>query len=191
MIENTTLNPRIDWVLGGNPGAIEAQEARGQQQLAVSSQLPTDGIACAEGMGIKVIGPVEGDPLFMKVELPAGWQIKPTDHSMWSDLLDDKGRKRAGIFYKAAYYDRSAHMGARCRYNSGSEPQGGYDAPGYNYKTTPLVAYVNDGNTRLWTSAPIPKGEKSWEASDTARAMAHVWALEHFPLYEDTNAYWD
>ena len=29
---------------------------------------------------------------------------------MWSDLLDDKGVKRGSIFYKAAFYDRSAFL---------------------------------------------------------------------------------
>jgi hypothetical protein len=44
------------------------------------------------------------------VSLPPGWKVVPTDHSMWSDLVDAKGEKRASIFYKAAFYDRDAFI---------------------------------------------------------------------------------
>ena len=59
---------------------------------------------------IQVVGPSKGDDLFTDVKLPQGWRIQPTNHSMWSDLLDEAGVKRAAIFYKAAFYDRSAFI---------------------------------------------------------------------------------
>lgn len=108
-ITDTTKTPRPEWVLGGNPGAIERQEAQGQQELAASSQLPREGLgeAHTKEFGIKVLGTSQ-DPLFEDVRLPEGWKIQPTSHSMWSDLLDASGVKRAAIFYKAAFYDRNA-----------------------------------------------------------------------------------
>ena len=51
-----------------------------------------------EAMGIVIGKPVEGDPVFTHCTLPADWQKRATDHSIWSDLLGDKGRKRAAIF---------------------------------------------------------------------------------------------
>jgi hypothetical protein len=93
---------------------IEASEARGQQELAGSQQLPTKIDAASktalEVAGVKFGEPTPGDPLFRSATLPKGWQVKPTDHSMWSDLLDETGKKRASIFYKAAFYDRDAFM---------------------------------------------------------------------------------
>lgn len=113
-VTNTTTDPRPEWLFGGNPRAIEAQEAAGQRELAESTQLPTkippDQKAKLESMGVKFLGPTEGDRLFQNVELPKGWQKKPTGHSMWTDLVDDKGNKVAAIFYKAAFYDRDAFM---------------------------------------------------------------------------------
>jgi hypothetical protein len=33
-----------------------------------------------------------------------------SDHDMWSYIEDERGIKRVAIFYKAAFYDRSAYM---------------------------------------------------------------------------------
>lgn len=51
-----------------------------------------------EKMGIKILG--EADDLFYSVELPDGWEIKPTSHHMWNDVVDDKSRERISFFYK-------------------------------------------------------------------------------------------
>lgn len=100
------------------PGSIEAQESKGQRELVNSSQLPRNanpysGIVAKdayEKMGIKVIGESKGDDLFYDVILPNGWALKATDHSLWSELFDGDGKKRASIFYKAASYDRKSHI---------------------------------------------------------------------------------
>lgn len=102
---------------GDSSAGIYAQEAQGQRELVNSTQLPSDGpIAEAEALGI-VFGPVdERDPMFRPATLPEGWEKRATDHSMWTDIVDDKGRKRLGVFYKAAFYDRSAHFGITPNY---------------------------------------------------------------------------
>lgn len=113
-ITNTrTQRPSLGMVM---PGAIEAQEAEGQRELVQSAQLPVECHAeCKaklEAAGVKFGPALPDDPLFCNAELPAGWKKVPTDHSMWSDLVDEKGEKRAAIFYKAAFYDRSAFIRA-------------------------------------------------------------------------------
>lgn len=72
-----------------------------------------------EKMGIKVIG--EYDDLFYNVQLPEGWKVEATEHSMWNNLLDDKGRKRASFFYKAAFYDRDAFINFNIRFKISRE----------------------------------------------------------------------
>jgi len=110
---------RPDWLMGGNPNAILDQEERGQEQLCASSQLPRkdhfgkDARHIYIKLGIKIEYGVfdrSDDDLFYTVKLPTGWKITPTDHSMWSELKDDKGEVVANIFYKAAFYDRSAFI---------------------------------------------------------------------------------
>ena len=103
-----------EWTGGGNPRAIEDQEARGQAELVNSEVLPAScgGREKLEAAGVVFGSPVDGDPLFVHAALPDGWKKRPTEHSMWSDLIDAEGKVRANIFYKAAFYDRKAHMNA-------------------------------------------------------------------------------
>lgn len=110
-ITNTAAQGERGWTLGRNPGAIEQEEAQGQRELSQDSALPTQGLSeLPSEWGIVNLGPRDGDPLFTNVTLPEGWKVQPTDHSMWSDLVDASGTKRAEIFYKAAYYDRRARI---------------------------------------------------------------------------------
>lgn len=105
----------------GTPDAITGQEAQGQRSFAESDTLPanirggrgeTDAEARErlEAMGVRIGPAVEGDDLFVYADLPDGWERRPTEHSMWSDLVDGGGRKVASIFYKAAFYDRDAFL---------------------------------------------------------------------------------
>lgn len=94
------------------PGGIEMQEARGQKALCESTLLPKEIMVGTrkefEDLGIKF--GEEVDDLFVDATLPEGWKKEGTDHSMWSHIVDEKGKEIAAIFYKAAFYDRRAHM---------------------------------------------------------------------------------
>lgn len=183
--------------------AIEAQEARGQRELAAAAatgnaQLPTrsqwDEL---EKAGIKRLGPVDGDDLFQRAELPAGWSIKQTDHSMWSNLLDDKDRKRARIFYKAAFYDRRAtlHLDARFKIEN-------YEHPDYEKIA---MSTVKDGGEVVFTSDRIEMltdadrygyhdketGVETPSKRDVAQKQCEAWLAEHYPDWRSTSAYWD
>jgi hypothetical protein len=119
-VRNTTKNdPLINLFAGLN---IPAQEAQGQLELINAQQLPSkyrggDATELYTKMGIGIIGPSEGDKLFFDVVLPPGWKKERTDHSMWNNLRDDKGRLRATFFYKAAFYDRDAFIVPERRYS--------------------------------------------------------------------------
>jgi len=101
----------------GSSGAVLNQEKQGQASFVNSETLPTDMGAedrkVLEEAGVKFGEKVEDDEMFQHVELPVGWKKVPTSHSMWSNLVDDKGGVRAEIFYKAAFYDRSAFLRVR------------------------------------------------------------------------------
>lgn len=60
---------------------------------------------------------VELDKVLESAILPEGWRMVPTDHGYYTDMVDDKGRRRASCFYKAAFYDRDAFVGTCTRYN--------------------------------------------------------------------------
>lgn len=178
---------------GSSGDAIRRQEADGQGSFATSDTLPTQmseyDRTVLERAGVVFEGQVPGDEMFTYVTLPAGWTKVPTDHSLWSDLVDEKGRKRAAIFYKAAFYDRSAHLRTICRFGLVKD---------YDYEATNnAIKYtVTDGNAVVFSTQPHPfTGEKfqdDWRKVDTtAEKEARSWLTENFPNWEDPGAYWD
>lgn len=115
------LNDDIkNFLVASIPGGIEAQEKQGQTEFVANSTLPKRFNSGTkeelEQMGI-IFGE-DVDDLFVEVQLPQGWKKEATEHSMWSNLLDEKGRKRASVFYKAAFYDRDAFISVYRRFSA-------------------------------------------------------------------------
>lgn len=107
MPKNDSIDSLLNFSIAAAPGGIEQQEAQGQQNLVQSTALPIKG----DWEVLERWGVIQGDKiddLFCHCTLPDGWAKAPTDHSMWSSLVDTRGLIRASIFYKAAFYDRDA-----------------------------------------------------------------------------------
>lgn len=195
-IEDTSKNPMLGWLFGGNPRAIEDQEARGQEELVDSDQLPakineygrnTSAISQYKKWGVKVVGEESDDNLFVDVILPEGWEKRPTDHSMWSELYDDKGRVRASIFYKAAFYDRDAFININKRYYWSSD-----------YKDDNTIShFVFDNGTgeRLFETETVEKDyyktEEGTRRNEDLQNQCKKFLKKNFRKHEDVNAYWD
>lgn len=100
-------------IVASKPGGIERQEAAGQAKAVQQQKLPIKGTFHNrpewEALGF-VFGERDSDGLFVNVTFPEGWKLKRTDHSMWTDLFDEAGKKRASMFYKAAFYDTDAFI---------------------------------------------------------------------------------
>jgi hypothetical protein len=95
---------------------ILEQEREGQAQLVTSDVIPAQGAIdtpgnrrALEDLGFE-IGELTDDKMFVRVKLPKGWTREGSSHAMWSYIVDADGYQRIGCFYKAAFYDRSAHM---------------------------------------------------------------------------------
>lgn len=189
-------NPLLGLITAMEPEGrgILAQEAQGQRSFVGSDTLPTDinrhggydARAILEAASVKFLDVVKGDEMFQYVELPSGWKKDGTDHSMWSKLVDDKGRERASIFYKAAFYDRSAHMSLTCRFGVS------FDYDRLN-KEKVAVANVTDGGKVIHTTEPVvsAEGDKQWDLSDKARGLAVQWLGQNHPDWQNPAAYWD
>ncbi|MDG9703764.1 hypothetical protein [Streptomyces sp. DH37] len=135
---------------GGSGRAIEEQERRGQAELLHSDRMPTNLKPTKEAfeeVGFTFGEPDVGDPLFAPATLPDGWTRQGSDHDMWTYIVDELGRRRVSVFYKAAFYDRSAHASL---------------LPVYGY----LVACVHDGQE------PIADG--TWATPEALAAAARV-----------------
>lgn len=202
-VTNTTAqDPMItmlEMMTGGKPSdAIERSEARGQQELVAAAVLPTDGIdryrSAWEAMGVVIGDQVKGDDVFTSVTLPAGWSKCATDHAMWSNLVDDKGRTRAKIFYKAAFYDRSARITPCTRFNISRD----YNRPDY---LDVASSQVLEGDTVRFSSSdrkmtgadgkPLSYAERD-AATSGGDDECRAWLTEHgYPDYKNPAAYWD
>lgn len=197
MKKRATKNTRMDGyvipVFGGDPQRILDQEAEGQESFVTSTTLPTrimtdDGKKILESFGVVFGDEVEDDPMFQYVTLPEGWKREGTGHSMHSDVLDDKGRKRIGVFYKAAFYDRSANMHVNRRYS--------YT---YDYERSEAedvhVGVAKDGEEVIYETDPLPgkkaNGEEDYDSYRNCQALAKAWLDEHYPEWNDPAAYWD
>jgi hypothetical protein len=117
-ITNTTKrvqeNPIIAFIeYGMDPDGITKSERRGQNELLASTVLPISLVGkqeAFEALGFTFGPQIESDPLFREATLPNGWKREGSDHDMWSYIVDERGIRRVGVFYKAAFYDRRADM---------------------------------------------------------------------------------
>jgi len=100
----------VDAITVGASNSIELSESMGQSQMVRSTVIPTDGAEDLAALGFTLGEVVKDDPIFRECSLPPGWQREGSDHSMWSYIVDERGFRRVAIFYKAAFYDRSAHV---------------------------------------------------------------------------------
>lgn len=175
-------------LVAATPGGIERQEAAGQQSFVASETLPK-GIRGATREQLTALGFVFGqdvDDLFVQCKLPAGWTKRATAHSMHSDLLDEKGRVRAGIFYKAAFYDRRADMYLCGRFGVSSYEQ--VDPAATEPDAEKKVEIVDCG------VSIYAIGTWKWPDYDGLTALeeeAHKWLDENKPDWRNPLAYWD
>ena len=171
-----------NFIAAVTPGGIEAQERAGQATFVSRTTLPKDMNFANSQETLKQMGITLGaevDDLFVEAQLPDGWTKRATDHDMWSDLLDERGRKRAEIFYKAAFYDRKAHMSLCLRYR-----QDGYEPCDEGYATI-----VKDGKTTLQVIGVREKGDYRLGGEHNRQAVA--WLDSHYPDWKDPLAYWE
>jgi hypothetical protein len=171
-----------NFLVAARPGGIEAQEARGQADLTRKfTQLPKDGLdryrKNLEHLGFK-IGEDDGD-IFVSVAAPAGWTLRPSDHSVWSYIHDDQGRRRGGVFYKAAFYDRSAHFSLQTRYQWGGD-----------YRGQERYSAAKDTATGAILFELGPQDRKNFKQSEIDDGATLKYLNDHYPDWANVEAYW-
>jgi hypothetical protein len=175
-----------NFLVASTPGGIEAQEAAGQAALVrAADRLPTEirprhitREMLEKTWGIQF--GAEIDELFVEVVLPAGWTMRASEHSMHSNLVDAAGAVRAGIFYKAAFYDRRADMRLERRYEVHND-----------YGDTAFHVTVIDRKlgTVICDCGSVLRGD--YQKLSTLEAEAEQWLKVNFPNAADPLAYWD
>ncbi len=175
---------------GGADQFIEEQEKNGQAELVHSDTIPSDMRGCRELMeqlGFQFGDRVKGDPLFMYATLPEGWGKKGTDHSMWSHIVDKQGRPRFAIFYKAAFYDRAAHISSVQRFYVNQD----YDLPdgqvGFKVSKDDKVVHkvALDYEGKKYQSDSYQAAERK------AKEQVETWLAESCPGWDDDIKQWE
>ena len=145
-----------------------------------------------EKMSIEIID--EADDLFWNVKLPEGWEVKATDHTMWNEVKDNKGRKRMTFFYKAAFYDRSAFSNLQTRFQLDvthtADPDSDYEV----WEASDLQGTVKDGDIIICQTRCVPATgdySKDDKIKDALWEELRAFMNEHWPEYKDVHAYWD
>lgn len=198
MTKRPTLADLAEVALLGPGIAIPMQEKRGQQELVSSTRLPVQGSESPEAQAspIQWGDVVKDDPLFREATLPAGWKKVAADHDMWSFIKDDKGRTRAKVFYKAAFYDRRASIDFCRRYTCEVD----YRDEAYAKVDVETTAMAMDYG--VVPPAPVHKSTRQvpnqknnsqahYAAVEENRKAVEAWLKEKFPNHADPNAYWD
>jgi len=175
-------NETDNFIAATSEGGIEAQEAAGQVSFVASETLPKD---CPkedlEELGF--IFSKDADDIFINVKFPDGWKKEATGHSMHNVLIDDKGRKRGRIFYKAAFYDRRASMSLCTRYSSTMD-----------YELDDAVQFlVKAGDEVIYRTEKIEckrGSDEYWSAQDKAEAEVREWLNKNYPYWQEVLEYW-
>lgn len=179
-----------NFVAAMTPGGIEAQEKRGQIEQSFAETLPVD-------MGkhrpdFEALGFVFGksDKLFIEAKFPKGWRKKPTDHSMWSEIVDDQGRKRGMIFYKAAFYGPRAHAHLETRFHVADD----YADKERTVSVADACGKVDKKITGL--KAPDWNGDRETakrldDKIEAARKELSAWLDKTYPQWQSPMAHWN
>ena len=179
--------------LSGEKNVRENMEAEGQQEAVNRTMLAKrmyPSRADWESLGFTFVD-IPDDNVLCHAELPEGWSIEATSHSMHINILDANGLKRGSMFYKAAFYDRNASMSLERRYGIFRK----------YFEENPRTFEVYFGNEQeiLFVAGKVVKPTNGTEEEiDAAYAEAErlekialEWANENYPEWENIHAYWD
>lgn len=183
----------VDVIVESIPGSITNSERAGQARFVAAQQLPREMRPASARAYLESVGFRFGenvDELFVACAFPEGWKLKATDQAIYSDLFDAKDRRRALIFYKAAFYDQRAEFALLQRFTVNSYVEVGP-------KTMEVV--VRDGDQIIerfgtWEHAGDRGREalrKSLEHQTSLEEKAAAWLNERWPKWDDPTAYWD
>lgn len=138
------------------------------------------------------------DDIFNNVQLPKNWSKKASlESSYWSYLYDEKNRQRASIFYKAAFYDRAAHINFIPRFLT---YLASIDETSEEYYPVYCKVIDNSSTKIIWVSdiyvQEYPKENREefnlWsKAEDFLIETGKIWLNEHYPEWKNPMKYWE
>ena len=187
-------------MVGGSDFAHDTLGAAEQDSMCNSMELPAigsietryGGKTCEDRLVFEGWGIVFGDKtdeLFVKATVPEGWTKVRTDHYMWSNLADDKGQFRASIMYKPEFYDRDAGITPMKKYNPTTKF---FRGPDNQSDYSRVKAVIEDSNNTIIWESDYYKLSADFDSKGRQEILdkATAWLNEHYPNWQDYNAYW-
>lgn len=171
-------------IMSGEKDVLEKMEYEGQSTAVNNTMLAIDmkpEKEVWEKLGFS-FSEISGDDVLCKAKLPTGWCLNSTEHPMWNNIVDNKGNVRASMFYKAAFYDRSAHMNLETRYRLDRD---------YIDEDT-VEVYFGNKNEKLFVAGKYSYSEDdAYEKSEKCYQLAEDFANKNYPDWKNPLAYWD
>lgn len=179
--------------MGGEENVVEHMEKEGQS-LAVNNTMMAKEMRPSreewEKLGFSFTD-IPYDDVLCKAVMPEGWSLKSTDHAMWNEIFDENGMKRGSMFYKASFYDRSAHMSLERRYGVC------VDYIGEDFST--IEVYFGNSSEKLFVAGRVQipqngcraKRLDCYEEEDRLKEVAKRFGDENYPDWENVHAYWN
>lgn len=177
--------------MSGESNVLEHMEKEGQQRAVNNTMVAKKMFPSKkkwEELGFTFTD-IPGDNLLCNATLPEGWKLEATDHSMWNSFIDEQGRERGSMFYKAAFYDRDAHMQLYNRYKVIKD---------YLDDHVTTEVYFGNPEEKLFVAGQIHKDYSSQESIDAyfdelerLQNLAECFANLNYPNWRDETAYWD
>lgn len=177
---------------------VGIEEKEGQCSMIGGTRLPkrisrvnkTSWEELSQRCGIQIAG--DSDELFYQVQLPDGWQIVGGDHPMWTTLKDDKGRGRALVFYKAAWYDERAELHLCYRYQFVNDHDS--DKPNIivnviDYGQGPEAEVIHEVG-RVSRKHEQDMDMENISLENALHVAAKQWLEVNYPDYRNCYAYW-
>ena len=178
------LTMAIAMATGSASEALEAVETAEQNQARLNCRLPkkmrpTQEAFEALGFTFEDIG----DSVLFKATLPDGWCLEEAG-GYWTNLIDEKGRKRGSYFYKSAFYDRDGNMRLSQRFHAT------YDAESPEKREGPYTVSVKDADgTILFTAGQCQKAYS--DEFDKLMEQAEEFLHTNYPEWKDPTKYWN
>lgn len=187
-----SYDPKLDGMLamaiamstGSASEGLEAVQNAEQNQARSACKLPKDMRPSKEVFeAIGFVFEDIGDDVLYQATLPEGWTLE-SDGGYWTNLVDDKGRKRGNYFYKGAFYDRSGHMNLSQRFRITSR-----NIDPKDWKSPVKVAVVDFDGTVIFEAGQCE--EEYSEEWESLSRQARGYLCSNYPDWEDASKYWD
>ncbi len=136
-------------------------------------------------LGIEIVGEDEYTKGYEAI-LPEGFSLIPNGH-YWTDIVDEKGQKRASFFTKMSPWDNDFFIRANIRYFIGYDPEKSDDM---------IHRAVIDANTNksVFITTVIPRSdirENRLASYDQVEKEAKDFIESNYPDYKNWKKYWD